>query len=46
VSAEGDGDAKKAAEEIGTRVKDFEFKIAPSKATAILKRPADLFEAS
>src|SRR5262245_37693769 len=46
VSATGEGDAKKAAEDISNRTKDFEFKIAPSKATAILKRPADLFEAS
>ena len=46
VSAAGDGDAKKAADEISARAKDFEFKIAPAKATAILKRPADLFEAS
>src|SRR5262245_29418643 len=46
LSATGEGDAKKAADEIGSRTKDFEFKIAPAKATAILKRPADLFEAS
>jgi Domain of unknown function (DUF4340) len=46
LSARGDGEAKKAADEINARSKDFEFKIAPSKATAILKRPADLFEAS
>jgi len=46
VSAGGDGDAKKTADEISNRTKDFEFKIAPAKATAILKRPADLFEAS
>jgi uncharacterized protein DUF4340 len=46
VSAQGDGDAKKAADDINNRTKDFEFKIAPAKATAILKRPADLFEAS
>jgi Domain of unknown function (DUF4340) len=46
LSASGDGDAKKTADEISSRSKDFEFKIAPSKATAILKRPADLFEAS
>jgi len=46
LNAGGEGDAKKAAEDINNRGKDFEFKIAPAKATAILKRPADLFEAS
>lgn len=46
VTASGEGEAKKPAEEIASRTKGWEFKIAPSKAAAILKRPVDLFEAS
>jgi Domain of unknown function (DUF4340) len=46
VTAAGDGDAKKMAEDIANRSQGWEFKIPASKATAILKRPADLFEAS
>src|SRR5262245_11311245 len=46
LTATGEGDAKKQADEINARSKDWEFKISPAKATAILKRPADLFEAS
>jgi Domain of unknown function (DUF4340) len=46
LTATGEGDAKRQAEDITVRSKDWEFKIAPAKATAILKRPADLFEAS
>jgi hypothetical protein len=46
LTATGEGDAKKQADEITARSKDWEFKISPAKATAILKRPADLFEAS
>jgi hypothetical protein len=42
----GDGDAKKAAEEIATRTEGWEFKIPSSKAEAILKKRADLIEAS
>jgi len=45
-TAKGDGDGKKAAETITNRTKGWEFKIPASKATAILKRPDDLFEAS
>ncbi len=45
VTATGEGDAKKTAEDIVNRSKGWEFKIPPSKAAAILKRPADLFEA-
>jgi hypothetical protein len=46
ISASGEADAKKAAEELAKRGNGWEFKISPAKATAILKRPADLFEAS
>jgi Domain of unknown function (DUF4340) len=46
LTATGEGDAKKTADDIAARSKDWEFKISPAKATAILKRPADLFEAS
>ena len=41
----GEGDAKKAAEEIAARTKDWEFKIPAVKAEAILKKRADLLEA-
>jgi hypothetical protein len=34
------------ADDITARSKDWEFKISPAKASSILKRPADLFEAS
>jgi uncharacterized lipoprotein len=46
ISASGEGEAKTQAEEISRRSKDWEFKIPTYKASAILKRPADLFEAS
>jgi Domain of unknown function (DUF4340) len=46
VTASGEGEAKKTADDITNRSQGWEFKIAPAKATAILKRPADLFEAS
>jgi hypothetical protein len=46
MTATGEGDAKKAAETITSKVQGWEFKIPLSKAQAILKRPADLFEAS
>lgn len=42
----GEGDAKKTAEDIAKRVQGWEFKIAPGKAQALLKRRADLFQAS
>jgi hypothetical protein len=45
-AAGGEGDAKKAAEEITTRTEGWEFKIPSSKAEAILKKRADLVEAS
>jgi len=46
LAATGDGEAKKTADDITARSKDWEFKISPAKASSILKRPADLFEAS
>ncbi|HWE22226.1 MAG TPA: DUF4340 domain-containing protein [Hyphomicrobiaceae bacterium] len=42
----GEGDGKKAADEIAARTKDWEFKIPGWKADAILKKRADLIEAS
>lgn len=41
-----EGDAKKAAEEITARTKGWEYKIPAAKVQSILKRRADLFEAS
>jgi len=41
-----DGDAKKTAEDITKRTQGWEFKIPAHKAQSILKRRADLFEAS
>src|SRR5262245_19946517 len=46
LTAAGDGEAKKTADDLTARSKDWEFKISPAKASSILKRPADLFEAS
>ena len=46
VTASGEGEAKKTADDISNHSQGWEFKIAPAKATAILKRPADFFEAS
>jgi hypothetical protein len=42
----GEGDAKKAADEIAARTSDWEFKLPTFKADAILKKRADLIEAS
>ncbi len=42
--AGGEGDGKKAAEEIAARTQGWEFKIPSSKADAILKKRADLVE--
>jgi hypothetical protein len=42
----GDGDAKKTAEETAARTQGWEFKIPNWKADAILKKRADLIEAS
>jgi hypothetical protein len=47
VEAKGaDGEAKKTAEDIMHRVQGWEFKLPAGKAQAILKRRADLLEAS
>jgi hypothetical protein len=45
-AAGGEGDTKKAAEEIAKRGQGWEFKIPSHKAQSILKRRADLVEAS
>ena len=45
-AAGGEGDAKKAAEEIAARTQGWEFKIPSWKADAILKKRADLVETS
>jgi hypothetical protein len=41
-----EGDAKKSAEDITKRVQGWEFKVPAYKVQSILKRRADLFEAS
>ena len=41
-----EGDAKKTADEITKRTQGWEFKVPAAKAQSILKRRADLFEAS
>jgi hypothetical protein len=46
LEATGDGDAKKAADEIAAKTQGWEFKVPAAKAQAILKRRADLFEGS
>jgi hypothetical protein len=47
VAAQGaDGDAKKTAEDITRRTQGWEFKLPADKVTALLKRRADLLEAS
>jgi hypothetical protein len=46
ISAAGDGEAKKAADDIAQRTSGWEFKILPSKADATLKRRDDLLEDS
>jgi hypothetical protein len=46
ISAAGDGDAKKAADDLSQRTSGWEFKILPSKADATLKRRDDLLEDS
>jgi len=45
IAATGEGEAKKAADEITGRTKDWEFKIPASKAESILKKRTDLLEA-
>ncbi|MFA5950563.1 MAG: DUF4340 domain-containing protein [Hyphomicrobium sp.] len=44
LSAQGDGEAKKAVDEINSRAAGWEFRILPSKANTILKRRDDLLE--
>jgi hypothetical protein len=44
LEASGEGDAKKAADEIAARAKDWEFEIIPSKADTMLKKQSDLLE--
>jgi hypothetical protein len=46
VIATGEGEAKKAADEINQRLQGWEFKIPSYKADTILKKRADLLEAS
>lgn len=45
LAATGEGEAKKAADEINQRAQGWEFKIAAYKADLILKKRADLLEA-
>jgi hypothetical protein len=44
LSAAGEGDAKKTADEINAKAKGWEYKIPKWKADQISKRRADLFE--
>lgn len=44
VEATGQGDAKKAADDINSRASGWEFEILPSKVNTILKRKDDLLE--
>lgn len=46
ISATGDGDARKPADELTQRTSGWEFRILPSKADATLKRRDDLLEDS
>ena len=46
IAVAGEGDAKKAADEIAARTKDWEFKLPASKVELILKKRSDLVEAS
>ncbi|MEZ5815834.1 MAG: DUF4340 domain-containing protein [Hyphomicrobiaceae bacterium] len=46
LSATGEGDAKKRADEINAKAKGWEFKVPSWKAEQIGKRAADLFETS
>jgi len=45
VTATGEGEAKKAADEIAKRTQGWEYKIPAAKAESILKKRADLLEA-
>ena len=44
IVASGEGDAKKTADEINTRVGGWEFKVAPGKVESLLKKRADLLD--
>lgn len=44
VTTSGEGDAKKSADEIASRVQGWEFRIPSGKAELILKKRADLLE--
>jgi hypothetical protein len=44
IEAQGEGDAKKTADEINARTAGWEFEILPSKADTMLKKNADLLE--
>lgn len=44
VEPSGEGDAKKAADDIRARTEDWEFEVLPSKADTMLKKQADLLE--
>jgi hypothetical protein len=46
IAVAGEGDAKKAADEIAARTKDWEFKLPASKVELILKKRSDLVETS
>ena len=46
IAATGEGEAKKAADEINQRTQGWEFKIPASKADLILKKRADLLDAA
>lgn len=46
IAVAGEGDAKKAADEIAARTKDWEFKLPASKVELVLKKRSDLAEAS
>lgn len=44
VTPSGEGDAKKAADDIRARAEGWEFEVLPSKADTMLKKKADLLE--
>jgi hypothetical protein len=44
LTASGEGDAKKAADEITARTAGWEYKLSANKADSLLKRRTDLFE--
>jgi hypothetical protein len=44
LTAAGEGDAKKSADEITARTAGWEYKVSTNKAESLLKRRADLFE--